>query len=72
MAHRQASTKLIVKFIKEKVQCNNYLRLKEIIDECQIEFGTRITYMRAQMARELSLRKVLGSYEESFKILLLY
>ena len=54
-AHRQASAKLIAEFIEDKVQCNNDLRPKEIINECQIEFGTRIIYKRAHMAKELAL-----------------
>ena len=38
-AHRQAITKLVVEFIEEKVRCNNDLRPKEIINECQISLG---------------------------------
>ena len=71
-AHRQATAKLIAEVIEDKVQCNNDLRPKEIINECQIEFGTRITYRRAHMAKDLALYKVSGSYEESFMILPLY
>ncbi|XXG76983.1 hypothetical protein AAC387_Pa08g1230 [Persea americana] len=32
---RQATAKLITEFIEEKVRCNNDLRPKEIINECQ-------------------------------------
>ena len=71
-AHRQATAKLVAEFIEEKVRCNNDFRPKEIINECQIELETRITYRRAHMVKELALCKVRGSYEESFMILLLY
>ena len=70
--HRQATAKLIAEFIEDKVRCNNDLRPKEIINECQIEFGARITYRRVYMAKELVLCKVRGLYEESFMILPLY
>ena len=38
-AHRQATAKLIAEFIEDKVRCNNDLRPKEIINECQISLG---------------------------------
>lgn len=37
-----------------------------------MEFGTRISYKKAHMAREMALHKVRGSYRESFQILSLY
>ena len=42
------------------------------MNEYQKEFGTHITYSKAHITKEMVLRVVRGSYEESFKILLLY
>lgn len=54
-AHQQASAKLITDFNEERVQCNNIIRPKEIINEYQMEFETHITYWKAHRARELAL-----------------
>ena len=64
--------RLIVDFIEEMVWCNNDIRPQEINSEYQLEFGTLISYRKAYMAKEVALRKVRGSYEESFFILPLY
>ncbi|RWR87935.1 hypothetical protein CKAN_01689900 [Cinnamomum micranthum f. kanehirae] len=72
ITHPQASAKLIEEFIEDKVRFNNHLKPKEIMHEYQKEFGIRITYRKAHIAKEMALRKVRGSYEESFKILPLY
>ncbi|XXG79908.1 hypothetical protein AAC387_Pa09g0875 [Persea americana] len=68
----QASTQLIAEFVEGKIRCNNDFRPKEIINEYKTEFGTKITYRKTHMAREMALRKIRGSYEESFQILPLY
>ena len=72
MTHPQASSKLIEEFIEDRVRCNNQLKPKEIMNEYQKEFGTLITYRKTHIAKEMALRVVWGSYEESFKILPLY
>lgn len=71
-AHLQTSAKLITDFIEGRVHCNNNIKPKEIINNYQTEFETNITYKKAHIAREFTLRKVQGSYEELFHILPLY
>lgn len=71
-AHQQASAKPVVEFIEERVWYNDNLKPKDIINKYQMEFGTRISYKKAHMAREMALHKVRGSYGDSFQVLSLY
>ena len=72
MAHRQASSELIAEYIMDKVRSNNDLTPKEIINDCQMEFGCRITCRKAHKAKDIALRLIRRSYEESFGNLPLY
>ena len=72
MAHQQAMLALITEFIMDKVRQNPDLKSKEIMNDYQIEFGSTISYRKALIAKEMALRVVRGSYEDSFKILPLY
>ena len=66
MAHRQATSALISEFIMDRVRKNVDLKLKEIMNDYQMEFGLTISYRKALIASEMALRTVQGSYEESF------
>ena len=66
MAHREASSELITEYIMDRVRSNNDLTPKEIINDFQMEFGCRITYKKAHKAKDIALRLIHGSYEESF------
>ena len=59
-------------YILNKVCLNNNLRPKEIMNDYQMEFEVTISYRKAHIAREMTLRIVRGSYEDSFKLLPLY
>ena len=72
MAHRQATSTLITKFIMERVRQNVNLKPKEIMNDYQMEFGSTISYRKAYMGKEMALRMVHGSYEEPFQLLPLY
>ena len=72
MAHRQASSELLAEYIMDRVQSNNDLTPKEIINDFQMEFGCRITYRKAHKAKDIALRLIRGSYEESSRNLPLY
>ena len=42
------------------------------MNDCQIEFGLTISYRKAYITKEMPLRMVHGSYEDSFQLLPLY
>eukprot|EP00268_Persea_americana_P043083 TRINITY_DN43197_c0_g1_i1.p1 TRINITY_DN43197_c0_g1~~TRINITY_DN43197_c0_g1_i1.p1 ORF type:complete len:123 (+),score=17.68 TRINITY_DN43197_c0_g1_i1:1027-1395(+) len=67
MAHRQASSTLITEFIMDRVKQNANLKLKEIMNDYQMEFGATISYRKAYIEREMAMNMICGSYGESFQ-----
>ncbi|XXG69188.1 hypothetical protein AAC387_Pa06g2118 [Persea americana] len=72
MAHRQASSALFTEFIMDRVRQNANLKLKEIMNDYQIEFGATISYRKAYIKREMALKMIRGLYGDSFQQLPLY
>ena len=72
MAHRQASSVLIIELIVDRVRQIVKLKPKEIINDYQMEFRATITYRMAYIAREMAPNMIRGSYEDSFQQLPLY
>lgn len=71
--HRQASSKLISKFIQSK--CDGVARSYKpgsIREDILKQFGVNISYDKAWRAREYALHSVKGSLEESFSLLSAY
>lgn len=69
VAHRQATSRLIAKLIKERLKQHPNYRPKEIMSHWQREFGSQITYRKAHIAKEITMHDIRGSYEESYAIL---
>ena len=69
MGHRQATSILVAKWIKERLRHHPSYTPKEIITDFQLEFGVLLSYRKAWKAKEIAMLDIRGSFVESFSIL---
>ena len=65
----QATSCLIVEFIRQRLRVHQDYRPKEIMSDFQREFGVQISYRKAHMAKEIAKKQIRGSFEDSYRIL---
>lgn len=70
--HRQASSKLASELVISRIEQRMGLRPRDIILAMHEKYNILISYKKAWLAKEIAIKRVMGSYEDSYNQLPAY
>ena len=70
--HRQASSKLASELVISRIEQRMGLRPRDIILAMHKKYNILISYKKAWLAKEIAIKRVMGSYEDSYNQLPAY
>ncbi|XP_015965315.1 uncharacterized protein LOC107489046 [Arachis duranensis] len=67
--HSKLDSNIIAETIKSLVEADPLLKVKSVISEVQSKFNYTVSYRKAWLAKQKSVKKIFGAWEASYKAL---